>query len=168
MENSKIENQEYRNLIEELKKNKSQRTIQNGKKEKVIILLENLIDYAKESINIYSGKLSKNIWKDKKITEKFTDFVSKRKGTLRILIDNDLEIKEYNKYTKKIKSKLTDLGHFITIDKLAIRLETLSINKNNENQEATAIACFNDKDINKYLRKRFNDEYSRAEKLNPA
>ena len=151
---------DYRQLVERLKKTKSKNTIKNGEIEKVQILLENLIDYAKNSINIYSGKLTKVIWGDKVISEKFQTFLEEKKGELKILVDENPEITTYNKHTKKIKNKLKDAGHFITIDKLAIRLEKINLTEKDE--EASAIACFNNKGVNEALRKLFDSEYLQA------
>ena len=151
---------DYKTLVEKLKKTKSRRTIRNGEMEKVKILLENLIDYAKSSINIYSGKLTEGIWGDEAISKKFQTFLKEKKGKLKILVDKTPEITTYNKHTKKIKDKLKDVGHFITVDTLAIRMEKAGLKE--DNTEASAIACFNDKDVNEVLREIFDSEYLQA------
>lgn len=167
----------YEQLVEAMAVNKIDSVIPNGVPAHAAILIGTMFKHAQQSMSIFCGALSDDVYVNNNLISNAKDFVIKRGGKLRILLENDLGIRLFEKpliyeiaaeiyrASEKDKGQKKDTvkkvgslevrikgqekaSHFCVMDESAYRLEM-------DKDKRTAIANFGDVGIAKQLSEGF-------------
>jgi hypothetical protein len=158
-----IELQAYRDYVNKLVRENSDRLISNGLKEHAAVLISTLLSNAKKEIRIFSTKLKSEIWEEDEVISALKTTLEKQTINIKILLqEKPIEGNKFFELCKnsdKCEFKITKdkevksiTEHFVTMDEEAYRY-CPTTGKNE------AVASFYDFDATKKLNDAFDILY---------
>jgi len=167
----------YEELVDYLAREEIDYNVPNGATAHASTLISALFKHAKNNVDIFCGELSTDVYNGEDLIKNAIDFVIRRNGSIRILLEKNLGsdllerpiIYRIASEIYKAKKKDEDVGslevsirkedkpHFCVADSSAYRLEK-------DKEKKTAIANFGNKGIAHELAEDFKDMFGKSNK----
>lgn len=156
---------EYDVFVENLAKGHVAQIFTNQSASHALSILRNVFKFAEHDVNIFSGRLDSCVYNDKELISAAKDFIINRKGTVRVLVQDNIDQSRKDSENDFLNAILSSGGninctnydhplknadkHFFVSDSKTYRVE-LDI------KERSAVCNFNDEALGAQLNNAFN------------